>query len=231
MFLLKKGQLLAGKNKIWIGTNTIKELSLAGHTHSEYAAVNHTHSGYAATNHTHSQYVTEEQVRTIIIEVEQNKNTLIITDLSRVVGSKPYYPYLYGGTFSFSISDLITEIPSRVTLLNTVSFNITVDARQNGYGFKEGIGTAGDIIANWSSSTPSMELKNSFNTLLSGEFKAGYAPSNGSRVTYSVAFQYINMTLSIQFTLSYVPSYYYEENYQSAITKVNSVYIPLKLFY
>ena len=212
-------------------TNSRKELSFSDHTHSGYALTSHTHSGYAATNHTHSQYVTEEQVRTIIIEVEQNKNTLIITDVSRVVGSNPYYPYLYGGTFSFSISDLITEIPSRVTLLNTVSFNITVDARQNGYGLKEGVGTAGDIIANWSSSTPSMEVKNSFNTLLSGELKAGYSPSEGSRVPYSVAFQYINMTLSIQFTLSYTPSHWQEENYQPAITKVNSVYIPLKLFY
>ena len=212
-------------------TNSRKELSFSDHTHSNYALTSHTHSGYASSNHTHSQYVTEEQVRSIIIEVEQNKNTLIITDVSRVVGSNPYYPYLYGGTFSFTISDLITEIPSRVTLLNTVSFNITVDARRGGYGFKEGVGTAVDIIANWSSSTPSMEVQNSLTTLLSGELEVGYSPSDGSRVPYSIAFQYINMSLAIQFTLSYVPSIYQEENYEPAITKVNSVYIPLKLFY
>ena len=56
MSLLTKGQLVAGNSKAWLGTSTIKELSLAGHTHSEYAAVNHRHSGYAAANHTHSQY-------------------------------------------------------------------------------------------------------------------------------------------------------------------------------
>ena len=57
-------------------TNSRKELSFSGHTHSGYASSSHTHSqyaltththtGYAATNHTHSQYMTESQVQALI---------------------------------------------------------------------------------------------------------------------------------------------------------------------
>ena len=66
MSLLTKGQLVAGNTKAWLGTNTAKELSLAGHTHSNYALTSHTHSGYAATNHTHSQYVSQSTVQSMI---------------------------------------------------------------------------------------------------------------------------------------------------------------------
>ena len=57
-------------------TNSIKEISFSGHTHSEYALTSHTHSnyaltshthsGYASTNHTHSQYVTEVDINQMI---------------------------------------------------------------------------------------------------------------------------------------------------------------------
>lgn len=60
-------------------TNSRKELSFSGHTHSNYASVSHTHSnyaltshthsGYASSNHTHSQYVTEVDINSMIENV------------------------------------------------------------------------------------------------------------------------------------------------------------------
>lgn len=50
-------------------TNSRKELSFSGHTHSNYALTTHTHSGYASTNHTHSQYVTEVDINQMIEDV------------------------------------------------------------------------------------------------------------------------------------------------------------------
>ena len=46
MFLLTKGQLVAGNTKAWIGTDTIKEVSFS--------------------EHNHEQYVTEEKVKDIV---------------------------------------------------------------------------------------------------------------------------------------------------------------------
>ena len=60
-------------------TNSRKEISFSGHTHSGYASTNHTHSnyaltnhthsGYASKNHTHSQYVTEVDINQMIEDV------------------------------------------------------------------------------------------------------------------------------------------------------------------
>ena len=60
-------------------TNSRKELSFSGHTHSGYALTNHTHSNYAPTNHTHSnyaltshthsQYMTEVDINQMIEDV------------------------------------------------------------------------------------------------------------------------------------------------------------------
>ena len=79
MSLLKKGQLLAGNTKAWLGTSSVKEISFSGHTHSNYALTSHTHSnyaltshthsGYASKNHTHSQYVTEVDINQMIEDV------------------------------------------------------------------------------------------------------------------------------------------------------------------
>ena len=77
--LLKKGQLIAGNTKAWLMTNSRKELSFSGHTHSGYALTNHTHSnyaltshthsGYASKNHTHNQYMTEVDINQMIEDV------------------------------------------------------------------------------------------------------------------------------------------------------------------
>ena len=69
MFFLSKGQLLTDNTKAWLGTNSVKEISFSGHTHSNYALTSHTHSGYASTNHTHSQYVTEVDINQMIEDV------------------------------------------------------------------------------------------------------------------------------------------------------------------
>ena len=63
-------------------TNSRKELSFSGHTHSNYALTSHTHSNYALTNHTHteyasknhthSQYVTEVDINSMIEDVIDN---------------------------------------------------------------------------------------------------------------------------------------------------------------
>ena len=50
-------------------TNSRKEISFSGHTHSNYALTSHTHTGYAASNHTHSQYVTEVDINQMIEDV------------------------------------------------------------------------------------------------------------------------------------------------------------------
>ena len=69
MFLLSKGQLVAGNTKAWLGTSSVKELSFSGHTHSNYALTSHTHTEYAAANHTHNQYVTEVDINQMIEDV------------------------------------------------------------------------------------------------------------------------------------------------------------------
>ena len=73
---------MAGNTKAWLMTNSRKELSFSGHTHSgyaltshthsNYALTNHTHTGYAASNHTHSQYVTEVDINQMIEDVIDN---------------------------------------------------------------------------------------------------------------------------------------------------------------
>lgn len=77
--LLKKGQLVAGNSKAWLGINSVKEISFSGHTHSNYALTSHTHSnyaltshthtGYASKNHTHNQYMTEVDINQMIEDV------------------------------------------------------------------------------------------------------------------------------------------------------------------
>ena len=68
MFLLSKGQLVAGNTKAWLGTDEIKEISFSGHTHDEYAPV----------NHTHDQYLTEDDVNKIpsVVQVGTIINTV-----------------------------------------------------------------------------------------------------------------------------------------------------------
>ena len=68
-------------------TNSRKEISFSGHTHSNYALTththsnyaltNHTHTGYAASNHTHSQYMTEAQVQALIEESSGTQKKII----------------------------------------------------------------------------------------------------------------------------------------------------------
>ena len=83
---------MAGNTKAWLMTNSRKELSFSGHTHSGYASSSHTHSqyaltththtGYAASNHTHSQYVTEVDINSMIEDVIDSYVPTILNALS-----------------------------------------------------------------------------------------------------------------------------------------------------
>ena len=71
---LSKGQLIAGNTKAWLRTNTVKEISFSGHTHSNYALTSHTHSNYALTNHTHTEYASKNHTHSqYVTEVDINQ--------------------------------------------------------------------------------------------------------------------------------------------------------------
>ena len=124
---LKKGQLIAGNTKAWLMTNSRKELSFSGHTHSGYALTNHTHSnyaltshthsGYASKNHTHSQYVTEVDINQMIEDVIDSY-VPTITKLGQVgeVG-----PIAKGETGTFTVSSSAKVVFIHMSSLNALT--------------------------------------------------------------------------------------------------------------
>ena len=109
MFLLTKGQLVAGNTKAWLMTNSRKEISFSGHTHSGYAASNHTHSNYALTTHTHSQYMTETDVQNMLDEMG-------------IAGSRKTW-YLTESDFTISIDNITNLNYYKSTAINPVTYS------------------------------------------------------------------------------------------------------------
>ena len=115
-------------------TNSRKELSFSGHTHSGYAATNHTHSQYALNNHTHTeystighthpQYVTENDVIELINTRPPAAPSLTlelgISDLTRKMsGSNTYYEY------DKNLVSLTGFTPVSVTIYSSFTMNLT----------------------------------------------------------------------------------------------------------
>lgn len=118
-------------------TNSRKELSFSGHTHSNYALTshthsnyaltNHTHSEYAASNHTHSQYMTEAQVTELIDE--KLSTGLSVT---KILGKSDLVKYTddYGRDYydyRVNLISLLGFTPKSVTVYNTFVYNCTAE--------------------------------------------------------------------------------------------------------
>lgn len=134
---LKKGQLVAGNTKAWLGTSNVKEISFSDHTHTDYAAANHTHSGYASSSHTHSQYaltshthskyaltnhihsdyITTGQLQTYLDELGIVGNTKTVT----ITTSNLSWSGNSSGDFnsSYNIGSVCGFIPSAVTMYSS----------------------------------------------------------------------------------------------------------------
>ena len=117
-------------------TNSRKEISFSGHTHSGYAATNHTHSQYALNNHTHAeystighthpQYMTENDVIELINTRPPAAPSLTLelgkSDLTRKVSDgNTYYEY------NKNLVSLTGFTPVSVTIYSSFTMNLTAE--------------------------------------------------------------------------------------------------------
>ena len=104
---------MAGNTKAWLMTNSRKEISFSGHTHSNYALTSHTHSQYALTNHTHSQYMTKEEVQEMINIGPAYYLTLTSSDFTE---NTDYNNNITGFSYSVNLQSVCKFIPNSVVL-------------------------------------------------------------------------------------------------------------------
>lgn len=116
MFLLTKGQLIAGNTKIWIGTDTIKEVSFSDHVHNEYAPI----------NHTHDQYLTEETVTPIINDTVASIPRIKVNLLEKANFNKTTESSRNGQLCSFNSSFNVNNVFGLIIDLDITDISCTV---------------------------------------------------------------------------------------------------------
>ena len=174
--LLKKGLLLTGNNKAWLGTNTIKEFSFSDHIHT----------GYALSDHIHSQYVTGSYLQEQINIINQN-----IADLSDTIqGSNGVsFTALWNtittnimgqttlDTTPKSLSSLgIDFTPSRIKICAGSGFALLITASKESWGSTQ---TATEFISYSTDSEYILTTGGVCNIVTSGTINGGYT-YNGS---------------------------------------------------
>lgn len=87
--------ICGGSSKIWAGTNggTAKELSLAGHTHSNYALTRHTHSVSDITGSITANAWTF--IKTVTVSAESDGTAGMFTTLVHTMAPGSYIAYLF----------------------------------------------------------------------------------------------------------------------------------------
>lgn len=148
-------------------TNSRKEISFSGHTHSNYALTSHTHSNYALTNHTHteyasknhthSQYVTEVDINSMIEDVIDNYVPTIQT--MGQVGS--IGPISNGSSGTFTVSSSAKVVFVRMNGLNADN-HIFIIFKINGNWKSHGLGsiTSNNISVRGSGTTITVTIGN-----------------------------------------------------------------------
>lgn len=179
MSLLKKGQLVAGNNKIWIGTNTVKELSVNGHSHSNYASVSHTHSQYVTGTYLQEQINMINQNIADLSDTIQGSNGVSFTALWNTLTTNTMSQTILDTTPK-SLSSLgIDFVPSRIKICAGSGFAILITASKESWGSTQ---YATEFITYSTDSEYILTAGGVCNIVTSGTINGGYT-YNGSGVS------------------------------------------------
>ena len=192
-------------------TNSRKEISFSGHTHSGYAATNHTHSQYALNNHTHSeystighthpQYMTENDVIELINTRPPAAPSLTLelgkSDLTRkVLDGNTYYEY------NKNLVSLTGFTPVSVTIYSSFTMNLTAEYNGENANYLTALNKTYDFSISGSDYTllPGDETYNICNTY-NNNMKVPDTQYQDNR--YAYVFSAINFIFNTNYNLTF----------------------------